>query len=112
MNVDKIRFNHLPKGTVRIDPVPSTIDFYIGAKTYVAVSSNTGLVKIGRSTHYEDRIRGIEAKAKDVLMVVAVFNDDRELRLHRRFHEQRVVGEWFKLSMSDVEQLRKEGHIQ
>jgi hypothetical protein len=112
MNCDKIRFNHLPKGTVRIDPVPSTIDFYIGPKTYIAVSSNTGLVKIGRSTHYEDRIRAIEAKAKDVLLVVSVFNDDRELKLHRRFNEQRVVGEWFRLSMDEVEQLRSEGHIQ
>lgn len=112
MNVDKIRFNHLPKGTVRIDPIPNTIDFYIGPKTYIAVSGNTGLVKIGRSTHYEDRIRAIEAKTKDVLLVVSVFNDDCELQLHRRFSSKRFVGEWFSLTFEDVDQLRREGHIQ
>lgn len=83
-----------------------------GIKTYVAVSSNTGLVKIGRSSNYELRLRGLEAKSKDTMLVIAVFNDNRELQLHRRFDKKRIVGEWFSLTFEDLEQLRGEGHIQ
>lgn len=112
MNVDKIRFNHLVRGSSKADPEPHEVKFIGGVKTYVVVSSNTGLVKIGRSSNYELRVKQQEVKKKDVLLIVAVFNDDREMRLHRRFAEKRVTGEWFKLTMDDVSQLRKEGHIQ
>lgn len=112
MNVDKIRFNHLPAGSIKEDPIPHELKLIGGMKTYVAVSSNTGLVKIGRSTNYELRIRQQEVRRKDVLLVVSVFNDDREMRLHRRFADKRVTGEWFRLTLDEVAQLRKEGHIQ
>lgn len=112
MNIDKIRFNHLPRGSERPQLKSNALNIEVGAKTYVAVSSNTGLVKIGRSTNYEGRIKEIERTQKDVLLIVAVFNDNREKRLHRRFADVRAHGEWFKLDFDQVAQLRGEGHIQ
>jgi hypothetical protein len=61
------------------------------------VAAKLGAVKIGRSLNPEKRLRAIKNGNPDILKLLGIINDDREIELHQRFAEYRTSGEWFSL---------------
>lgn len=64
-------------------------------KTYVIFNPTTKLIKIGKSCEVEKRIKTLSTQSGCKLEVLHVFNDNRENKLHKRFADLRIYGEWF-----------------
>lgn len=65
-----------------------------------------GLCKIGISAKAKSRIQAMNRVRSDVVRLLHVIPADdaeeAERKLHRRFHDKRVRGEWFQLTQTDV----------
>lgn len=74
------------------------------------VQSPTGTYKIGRTKDPADRMKTFSIKLPfEVEYVCVIPTDDRyrlESELHKRFKSQRVNGEFFRLSASDIEYIK------
>jgi len=66
-----------------------------GVNTYIVKSSESGLIKIGRSISPYKRIRSLETGAGCKLQVLAIIKKDIESKLHKQFSDLRAFGEWF-----------------
>ena len=66
-------------------------------KTYIAIDSSTGYVKIGKSINPESRIRAL-ATANVHIKLYAIMNDDCEKELQKKLINYKISGEWFKIS--------------
>lgn len=69
------------------------------------VRGGNGLVKIGRTSNLERRIRQIEKQCGrvEVLHTIKTNSDrDHEKMFHFMFRDKRVSGEWFELNASDL----------
>jgi hypothetical protein len=70
-----------------------------------------GMYKIGYSTDPVRRLEAVQAACPAPLVfewaIPCWGNDGTELKLHRRFAEQRVHGEWFMLSKEDVKWIKE-----
>ncbi|WP_395138279.1 GIY-YIG nuclease family protein [Armatimonas sp.] len=75
------------------------------------VQADNGLVKIGRTRNIKNRLSelrvGSPCELELLVMVKALDCVLLEQRLHRRFAKTRVRGEWFRLSMEDIEYVRR-----
>ena len=65
---------------------------------YFLKSARTGLVKIGRTSHFRSRYGQLCFEHREPLEILGVVSEDdwEEKGLHRIFKEIRVVGEWFR----------------
>jgi hypothetical protein len=70
---------------------------------YVMVDKRTGYHKIGRSKDPKYRERTLQADAPEIEMVFCFEGYvNQEKRLHEKYAEKRVRGEWFDLSENDL----------
>lgn len=67
---------------------------------YIIGSSPSDPIKIGRARHVGQRLANLQSGNPLPLKLLAAFFTDspatEERALHRRFHEHRMTGEWFK----------------
>jgi hypothetical protein len=74
----------------------------------------TGVYKVGYSTDPVRRLETIQTSCPVPLILEWVIptlgNDGTELRIHRKFSEQRIHGEWFRLSKLDVQWIQTLRH--
>ena len=66
-------------------------------KTYILKDNNTGFYKIGKSTNPKDRERTLQSE-KPTIKMIKEFKTDIESKLHKKYSEHRVRGEWFDLN--------------
>lgn len=71
--------------------------------TYVAWSEAFNFCKVGVTTNLRRRLITLRTGCPD-LVIVDTYPVGRDLErfLHRRFEGQRVTGEWFNVSASDI----------
>lgn len=72
-------------------------------RTYLATDS-TGLVKIGRSSDFLMREKNIKI-GNATFNMLAVIDSDVEKALHQQYSSKNVTGEWFSLSVDDIEEI-------
>jgi hypothetical protein len=74
-----------------------------------ALRADNGLVKIGRTVDIEQRLKTLHTMLPYELELLHLLPsssiDELECYLHRYFREKRVKGEWFRLTIEDIEQL-------
>lgn len=74
------------------------------------IQSSTGAYKIGKTKNPQDRIRTFAIKlpfeVEYVCLIPTTDMAELETRLHQRFADKRVNGEWFNLSPEDVEYIK------
>jgi hypothetical protein len=73
--------------------------------TYFARARGTNLVKIGRSTDVQQRIKSLQTGCPQEIDVIGIADGDCESNWHRRFSGHRRTGEWFELSDQDISQI-------
>ncbi len=76
---------------------------------YVLYNGNDQLCKIGRSKHVTYRERTLQGQQPEIELI-AFWEADSSLEksLHYHFRTKRIRGEWFKLSYSDLLDLKKQ----
>ena len=71
------------------------------------LQGENGLIKIGYSQDYKERYKALKKMSPvDIKLLFVVKTDDMvglERNLHNRFQEKRVKGEWFQLSMQEIQ---------
>lgn len=65
-------------------------------KTYIVRHPITGMIKIGRTSDVQGRIKSLQTGAGAILATLAVIPADVEQELHKRFDSLRRHGEWFE----------------
>ena len=66
--------------------------------TYFIVNESKTLVKIGKATDVERRLKEISTISPESLTIILVINKDIEFQLHGEFEMYRKNGEWFEFS--------------
>jgi hypothetical protein len=71
---------------------------------YIVQAGGTGAYKIGRSTNMLSRLTDLQISCPTAMTLIAVIegNAATERRLHERFAEKRIRGEWFRLTADDL----------
>lgn len=105
-----IRVQHIPIQIIETAPKEPAdrSDTRIG---YVyLIQSPTGHYKIGHTSNPDKRIKTFESKLPfEIEFIHLICTEDRfalEKELHRKFAQQRVRGEWFKLTSADVDYIK------
>ena len=73
-------------------------------KIYIMIDKNTGYYKIGRSINPNFREKTLQSEKPTIELLYtfdALCKDEK--KLHNMFISQRIRGEWFKLSDSDID---------
>lgn len=70
-------------------------------KCYIIKDKSTGFYKIGCSKNPIKRERTLQAE-KPTYELIKIFDNNIEKELHKMYDEQRVRGEWFKLTKIQV----------
>jgi len=80
---------------------------------YFIQNERTKSIKIGVSNNPEKRIKGLQTSNEDKLNILCIMNGGylEEKRLHKRFSEYRVSGEWFSYNNEILEYLDKSENI-
>ena len=65
-------------------------------KTYIALNTESGLVKIGKSINPSSRMVGLQTGAGIKPVLLLVINKDIERKLHKQFSHLNAFGEWFR----------------
>ncbi|MDL2186742.1 GIY-YIG nuclease family protein [Pseudomonas sp. ChxA] len=65
-------------------------------KTYIVRHPITGMIKIGRTSDVQGRIKSLQTGAGAILATLAIIPADIEQELHKRFAALRRHGEWFE----------------
>lgn len=76
--------------------------------TYLMLNTRNGYHKIGRSVNPEYREQTLQAEEPEVELVWKT-PKDIERKLHKKFAAKRMRGEWFDLSVEDVQYIRQAG---
>jgi hypothetical protein len=74
-------------------------------KTYILTDGI--LYKIGKSTNIKRRFETIQGSNPSIKLIF-MCDYDFEHQLHERFKAKKVKGEWFDLSISDIEAIKFE----
>lgn len=82
---------------------------------YITGSTETNIFKIGLSSNPEQRVKNINGSSNqknDYQKIYEVHNMNlSEKSLHLKFKEQRLNGEWFKLTQEDLEWIEENAAI-
>lgn len=83
-------------------------------RVYVLSSRKTGLTKIGYSSNIPQRIKALGNAGPDNLTLECLIpgGSETESMLHRKFAAKRKHGEWFSLSIEDINGLKTISIIQ
>ncbi len=83
-------------------------------KGHIYVVESRGKFKIGKTKHLRSRLKKYVTENPDEVKTVHVFDgDDRELeeaRIHKKFSQKRIHGEWFALSDEDLNYIKSLGN--
>jgi len=75
------------------------------------IQAENGLIKIGASTNVKGRLKAIRTASPVELNLIGNWYQDEvytaESKLHRKYKEKRVRGEWFCLTDDDIEEIVK-----
>lgn len=74
-------------------------------KTYILKDTISGLYKIGRALDVNKRIKFLSV-ANPNLEIYHIINKDIETALHRKYSPFRIKSEWFKLSETELEEIK------
>lgn len=96
----KYRERELDKLWFQERPLPPIYDGK-SYKTYLIKETNTSFYKIGRSRNPIIREKTLQREMPNI-HIVKIWNKDIEKTLHEKYTEQRVRGEWFKLTKVQV----------
>lgn len=77
-------------------------------KTYIMHDSTFNAYKIGRSINPKKREKTLGVQFPRITLF-AVYNDDIELYLHKKYKHKRLRGEWFDLNNNDLKDIMKIG---
>lgn len=95
--------------------VPTKDGFYVYLIACVEKDGVTRYFKIGFAQNIKNRIRGIYTSTpfKPILISMIKFHQKKlmlkeEVRLHKKYSDVRLTGEWFLLKQNDVEEIVKE----
>lgn len=95
-------------GSVRVDPEPAnewvtlnrsaSVAFARAPRVYLVQRDSDGAIKIGFCSDVVRRVRELRKGVEYEVSLLAVFPGDKpdELRLHARFRDFRIDGEWFR----------------
>lgn len=77
---------------------PSSIAIDRRSMIYIAARASDGAIKIGFTSDIERRLPELRKEARDVVKLLAAFpgTSSDEARLHDRFSQHRLDGEWFR----------------
>jgi hypothetical protein len=83
----------------------------INPMIYFVLNTKTNSVKIGTTENLNKRLPQLQTSSDDLLVVILTLQGDCELekRLHLRFSEFRLKGEWFSFS-EEVKRFVNETH--
>ena len=70
-------------------------------KTYLIKNKRNGFYKIGRSNNPKRREKTLQSEEPDIVMV-KVWDENIESKLHKKYNKQRLRGEWFDLNKVQV----------
>lgn len=91
----------------KVKPAPTSDELVAASgiqwRTYFVIGG--GLVKIGRSTDVDARLRTLQTGSPEPLKLLGSIAGDSELNLHRKFDHLRVGGEWFELGPDELDQV-------
>jgi hypothetical protein len=74
------------------------------------MADSTGLYKIGHSKDPSLRVKSVTSRANPVTLICQIASDNAvylEYELHERFHDERVSGEWFALSLESIDYIKR-----
>lgn len=71
-------------------------------KTYLIRCTGSNLLKIGKSSDVDTRLKQLQIGSGSILELVHVFDIDIESKLHNSFSDKRKHGEWFDVNYLDV----------
>jgi hypothetical protein len=75
---------------------------------YIMINTDTSLVKIGKSNNPRYRERTLHSQEPSIhLIALWCCSGEIEKKLHAKFSDKRVRGEWFRLSFKDLTELEK-----
>lgn len=78
------------------------------SQIYLMLNKKTGNIKIGRSKKPKYREKTLQAEEPEIQLIAAwIAPKDIENKLHRKFYEKRIRGEWFKLSFNDLRYIKE-----
>ncbi len=66
-------------------------------RTYILKDNNTGFYKIGKSINPKEREKTLQSE-KPTIKMIKEFKTDIESKLHKKYNEHRIRGEWFDLN--------------
>lgn len=74
---------------------------------YIMFDSNTGYFKLGRSKNPAYRERTLQSEKPTISIVYfSKAEIDIEKQLHEKYKQKRIRGEWFSLTVKDVEEIK------
>jgi len=77
---------------------------YLKKKTVVYfIESESGLVKIGKSSNPEKRLKALQVANSEKLKIIKIINKNAEKKIQSYFKSERVNGEWFKKSQKMID---------
>lgn len=91
-----------------VDYYPSTLTKRNGtAKTYLMHDENIHYTKIGKSVNPKHREKTLQGE-KPTITMFAVCENDVEKKLHIKYADKRIRGEWFDLTQEDIDNIVNE----
>lgn len=91
-----------------VDYYPSTFTKRNGtAKTYLMHDENIHYTKIGKSVNPKHREKTLQGE-KPTITMFAVCENDVEKKLHVKYADKRIRGEWFDLTQEDIDNIVNE----
>lgn len=77
-------------------------------KVYLMVDNRTGLIKIGKSKNPEYRERTLQSQEPETFLIAKwTAPSEIEKTLHKKYHELRKRGEWFKLGFKELDEIKE-----
>lgn len=99
-NIEPIKINDLHIFYLLDDNYPCSMD---NSKcTYIVYNPENKLYKIGRSLNVFDRLNSLRNEISPKLELIFYIDNDIEGFLHKKYSKVRIFGEWFKLSIDDI----------
>lgn len=69
--------------------------------TYLMIDKSNNAVKIGKSVNPLKRERTLQSEKISIKLIYAV-DKDIENKLHKKYRDKRIRGEWFRLTKKDI----------
>lgn len=92
IEIKKLEIEHFQKAIQMASQIIVEKPIY---KTYIIQDPSTKLIKIGKSTNIQERVKSLSNTSGRKLNILLVIETDIERELHNTFSRYRGIGEWF-----------------